>query len=70
MTNNEKIKLENELVARAKWRNDFNANCIRSIKRKITTTNREKICRKCMKLSRDKILRVIILIINIENYDY
>ncbi|GBC20966.2 hypothetical protein GLOIN_2v1787768 [Rhizophagus irregularis DAOM 181602=DAOM 197198] len=30
LTNNEKIKLENELVARAKWRNDFNSNCIRS----------------------------------------
>ncbi|CAI2187891.1 12925_t:CDS:2, partial [Funneliformis geosporum] len=26
LTNNEKIKLENELVARAKWRNDFNSN--------------------------------------------
>ncbi|CAG8652932.1 7087_t:CDS:2 [Funneliformis caledonium] len=28
LTNNEKNKLENELTARAKWRNDFNSNCI------------------------------------------
>ncbi|EXX59935.1 hypothetical protein RirG_184500 [Rhizophagus irregularis DAOM 197198w] len=57
LTNDEKIKLENELVATAKWRNDFNSNCIRSVKCKITATNREKICRKCMKLNSSKILR-------------
>ncbi|RIA84770.1 hypothetical protein C1645_404492 [Glomus cerebriforme] len=64
LTNNKKIKLENELVARAKWRNDFNSNCIRSVKCEIITTNREKICKKCMKLNSDRILRVIITIIN------
>jgi len=67
LTNNEKIKLENELVARSKWRNDFNANCIRSVKCKITTTNREKICRKCMKLNSNKILEVIIITISNKN---
>uniref|UniRef100_U9TAK0 Uncharacterized protein n=1 Tax=Rhizophagus irregularis (strain DAOM 181602 / DAOM 197198 / MUCL 43194) TaxID=747089 RepID=U9TAK0_RHIID len=49
LTNNEKIKLENELVARAKWRNDFNSNCIRSVKCKITTTNKGRICKKYSK---------------------
>jgi hypothetical protein len=63
LTNNEKVKLENELVARAKWRNDFNSNCIQSVKYKITTTNRERICKKCMKLNSDKILRVYITIV-------
>ncbi|CAB4472833.1 unnamed protein product [Rhizophagus irregularis] len=56
LTNNEKIKLENELVARAKWRNDFNSNCIRSVKCKITTTNKGRICKKYMKLNSNKIL--------------
>ncbi|CAB5392612.1 unnamed protein product [Rhizophagus irregularis] len=64
LTNDEKIKLENKLVATAKWRNDFNSNCIQSVKCKIIATNREKICRKCMKLNSSKILRVIIAIIN------
>ncbi|POG66446.1 hypothetical protein GLOIN_2v1482377 [Rhizophagus irregularis DAOM 181602=DAOM 197198] len=68
LTNNEKIKLENELVARAKWRNDFNSNCIRSVKCKITTTNKGRICKKCMKLNSNKILMVFIKIINNENY--
>ncbi|UZO08468.1 uncharacterized protein OCT59_028722 [Rhizophagus irregularis] len=68
LTNNEKIKLENELVARAKWRNDFNSNCIRSVKCKITTTNKGRICKKYMKLNSNKILMVFIKIINNENY--
>jgi hypothetical protein len=68
LTDSEKTKLENELTARAKWRNDFNSNCIRSIKCRVTTTNREKICSKCMKLSSSKILRVIIIFINNKNH--
>ena len=63
LTNNEKIKLENELVARAKWRNDFNSNCIRSVKCEIITTNGKTICKKCLKLNSSKILWVIITII-------
>ena len=63
LTNNEKIKLENELVVRAKWRNDFSSNCIRSVKCEIITTNREKVCKECMMLNSNRILRVIITII-------
>jgi hypothetical protein len=68
LTNSETIKLENELVTRAKWRNDFSSNCIRSVKCEITTTNRGKICKKCLKLNSNRILRVIITFINNKNY--
>ena len=52
LTSNETAQLENELVVRAKWRNDFSASCVRSITCEITTTNRGKICNQCMKLNK------------------
>ena len=58
LTSKETAQLENELAARAKWRNDFSAGCIRSIECEMLTVNKENICNKCMELNSDKILKV------------
>ena len=62
LTSKETAQLENELAARAKWRNDFNSNCIRSMECEILTVNKENVCNKCMELNSDKILKVTIII--------
>ncbi|CAB4376113.1 unnamed protein product [Rhizophagus irregularis] len=59
LTSKETAQLENELAARAKWRNDFSAGCIQSMEYEILTVNKENICNKCMELNSDKNLKVI-----------
>ena len=61
LTSKETAQLENKLAARAKWRNDFSAGCIRSMECEILTVNKENVCNKCMELNSSKILKVTII---------
>ncbi|RGB27122.1 hypothetical protein C1646_769540 [Rhizophagus diaphanus] len=72
LTSKKIAQLENELAARAKWRNNFSTGCIRSIECKILTVNKENIYNKCIELNSDKNLKNVIIrpIPQIENWKF